>query len=434
MLLAIAYLPLIILSADVNGLRWLMAFTMFWVVFHAVGFGPAGTYQPELIYLPLSRQARWRVNWVVSTVAPVAQIALLKVLVIIAIVWWRPAAAAAAQTMAISILLDFSQAQLAFAINWTTAGRLSRAMNVPASLVSLPKALGIMSLGAWPLVVHGSLPVSWAQVTLAHWVAVVVAIGSGLIALSFAPNGTYPARIRPLANHTANANAAQTRRISPARAVLSLVRRDLTFALIILASFMIVLAVIMMKLSSGHPEADALVGTTMYVLIAALSVAPSPIGTRSALRFLRVLPLSTSQLAAIVSVRPLAIWTIAWALQEAVRFAAPWLLPPVPPGLFAAIAGITSLEDAATFRWASRAWIIGTLLNMGVVITAIMMLEPGQSVDFRWLGYSIGLVGVCGSFLSIRHALARASSTYKPFRLSLPGALAITTDSLQLPR
>ncbi len=398
------------LGGDVT---WLMVSSMVVAVLLGPGF-VMGLDSREIRVLPLTHRDRWVTTWLLSTVVVTSYLFIAKSLIIILTVVIKHTVLMSAETLLLSTAYDFAYAGALLPIgtllnaadlSWVKRpGRLALSASV---ILFAPYTLAVVIL---PSFAARALPVHATEFTIGHVLVLVLGLTMSLGGLRWTPRVFGSIQYHVNARGTTRGRLVTRQRFGDRFTGVARVLFTHAIGWLRLMAVGIAAAVIIgffVPLPNDFPR--FLTACLLLMAFLGISIA-SPWPTWA--RRLKVLPLSTTQVNALLLITPLFIWVEVWIvlLLAHTALGLPIGVELAPPSLLA-FAGVTTVANALAFKvhGSRRGLMCVSLLPAG----APLYVETLRHVPHEWTRLVLLLVGLfsltCAAIVNHR-TLTRSTS------------------------
>jgi len=401
------------LAAGMLAPEWVVALSL--EVIFVIGTAMTGVEysQKAIRLLPLSNRQLWRARWMLGTVIPAAVMATGRALGV-----WLASLLIRGSHVRTDLLVIATLCDLAY------LGLTSNLLNVISQRRdSVGARVGLVLDGAgavayiggivWPLVLRPYLPTRWSDF---HGVAgAALAIGLALsAAAAFLRRSGGRVLVLPIYRRPAVSSPPRTRRPLPTRttgAAASLLRVLLGKLLLLLLTLAGIVFVGRLFVHSD-PEEFA----SMWLLVACVTVRGD---WRARLRELRILPMATWQLNALLAGTPAVLWVGLWMTVAILHAVFPESVGGSRPAFLAGLIGASALFDACELQVAPGALLLGLLVGSRGLVVLLGTLAAAEIARMPpaelWLSSgAIGAAALSAAVLLNHLALTRSRVIYGP--------------------
>lgn len=398
------------LAGGPRDMSLLVALSILW----ACVAGPMVTFtnlaRKEFTVLPVSRRQLWRARWLLGTVIPVA-VTATGAAVVLAMAPLIPVGGQAhLDLFVLAALCEFAYLGVISGLLVLLSRRRSRlSPRVDGVIDGFAIAALLGGFFGGEFLIRPYLPVRWAD--LRGFTAVVLAAGVALAVASYfyspGTGGRAFTRRASKAQRPTAATSSLGRLSRPTSGLVSILRLVLAWSAMTSLVFSALL-----PFFNGDKESHTVV---WFIMAMVITRAP----WRARLRQLRMLPLSTWQLNAILLGSPAAMWLSVGTTLTLLHVVFPGRAADVfRPELIAGLIGVSALAD--TFDLQSR-WVKGALVALALVLIGVnaryLDHAPATAVWSASSWFGLAAISVAG--LLNHHALTRSSSIYEPEKSAL---------------
>jgi hypothetical protein len=367
----------------------------------------------EFIYLPLSRRQLWTARWMTAVIIPVVLLLTAKLLGLAAASVLRIPGPINIRTAWLSSVYDCAYAGAGLSVILSSGGGYLRPRRVERTLRSWLWLVSVIvfTVGpAWPLIFSAFLATEWSQLSLRGWIVLAGGLGLTVATVIHTPRLAHPGRQDWGATGRSKTSASYGSS-APAIGFARLMWPEIALGVGMVAMMAT------MFLSIG---VDARMEPSEFAILYFLFCMPSPrtMGPEAALRPLRMLPLSTRALAAILAAKPVMMYVAVWIFQEVLRSGFGVPIPRLTVGMTCWLVGVASVVAAASMKWSGHRvlrFVAAVPFVAGIVLSE--RWHTGFDVPFGWLPLTAVVVGVAAAVVLNFHTLRHSRSVYKPVKL-----------------
>ena len=408
----------------------------------AYTLGPVGSIPlmglRELRTLPTTSRDLWVSSWILAVVVVPMTLAAVRNLVAIGSARFNGSSAVSAETLFLLLVYDVVYAGALLPVGpvlgYTSHNASTRRVRWPwviAALASFSMFLGGFAL---PYLVAEAIPLTFAQFTPSSIAILVVFVVMTGVSFTWTPKrgGFTPARVsgtadagssrQPYQARLADRLTGMPRVVWPLVAIVPLISAASFLALagywaifesdVSLRSFLQGNAVLLFD-TGFLPRPD---GGRMWIILAVSYIATSS-PWKALTRPLRILPLTTHQINALLLVTPFVQWALLWLSLIALHVAVIGLFPDaLRTDLFVFLGGISALGHGLMLRYGHKGG-LGVVMILGALMSfAEKRSGAPASTETGTIMVAVGLVGLALAALVNHRTLTRSTSSSKVYR------------------
>jgi len=407
----------------------------------AYAFGPIGTVVTmslrELRTLPVTNRDLWVATWVVSTVVVTLALAAAQCLAVIAVLATTGSSAVSTETLLLATLYCFAYAgalsPIAPAMGYSLSNAATRRPRWLWITISVAVVLTFIGAFGLPYYFAEFLPLTLNQFSWTTALALVTCLALAALSLAWTPQrgGFVPAKVQ----NTSGTIAPSKQSVGFADGLTGIPRVAWPFVMLMLAlsaGTLLGFIAYWATFDSGVPlraflqdNAVLLFDTgflpnpdmgrmwIVFLLVSIMMTSPwKPFG-----RQLRVLPLTTNQVNALLLVTPFAQWALIWLALIATHFLVVGVFPgTLRPDIFVLLGGVTALGHVLMFRngHLGSMWI--PLLIGAFSSLASRILTTNFALSLEVMLIAAGVMALLAAAFINHRTLTRSGSSAKAYR------------------